>query len=96
MNVEDTLESLRHYAQDHPDVVRAILETKNSRNPVGDFCALSTRLGFPLDMMELLSAGEDAYAAMRRSTNGGGENSPLLAGEDDYYELFLARIEKMR
>ena len=30
---------------------------------------------------------------MRRSTNGGGENSPMLEGEDDYYELFLASLE---
>ncbi len=29
---------------------------------------------------------------MKRSTNGGGENSPMLAGEDDFYELFMAGI----
>ena len=43
--------------------------------------------------MDLISAGEDYYAAMRRSTNGGGENSPLLRGEDDYYELFMAELQ---
>ena len=32
---------------------------------------------------------------MRRSTNGGGENSPLLVGEDDYYELFLEELAGM-
>ena len=36
--------------------------------------------------------GEDSYAAMRRSTNGGGENSPLLQGEDDLYEMFLVEL----
>ena len=45
--------------------------------------------------MDILSAGEDYYAAMRRSTNGGGENSPLLVGEDDYYELFLEKLTVM-
>ena len=44
--------------------------------------------------MDLLQAGEEAYAAMRRSTNGGGENSPLLEGEDDYYEMFFAGLEE--
>lgn len=29
---------------------------------------------------------------MRRSTNGGGENSPLLQGEDDLYEMFLVEL----
>ena len=36
--------------------------------------------------------GEEFYASMRRSTNGGGENSPMLEGEDDFYELFFASI----
>ena len=43
--------------------------------------------------MDLVDAGEEAYAAMRRSTNGGGENSPLLQGEDDLYEMFLIGLE---
>ena len=43
--------------------------------------------------MDLISAGEDFYASMRRSTNGGGENSPMLEGEDDFYELFFASLE---
>jgi hypothetical protein len=46
--------------------------------------------------MDLISAGEDYYAAMRRSTNGGGENSPMLEGEDDYYELFLSDLRQIR
>lgn len=32
-------------------------------------------------------AGEEFHAAMKRSTNGGGENSPMIEGEDDFYEL---------
>ena len=43
--------------------------------------------------MELVDAGEHLYAQMKRSTNGGGENSPVLEGEDDFYELFFAGIE---
>ena len=45
-----------------------------------------------LYLLDLITAGVDAYAAMRRSTNGGGENSPMLEGEDDYYELFFAGL----
>ena len=45
--------------------------------------------------MDLISAGEEFYAAMRRSTNGGGENSPMLEGEDDFYELFFASLESL-
>ena len=30
--------------------------------------------------MELVDAGENFYAEMKRSTNGGGENSPVKDG----------------
>jgi len=41
--------------------------------------------------MDLILAGEEFYAAMKRSTNGGGENSPMPEGEDDFYEMFFCR-----
>lgn len=31
-------------------------------------------------------------ATIKRSINRGGENSAMLAGEDDFYELFMASI----
>ena len=40
-------------------------------------------------------AGEEFYAEIKRSTNGGGENSPAPEGEDDFYELFLAALENI-
>ena len=50
-------------------------------------------LGYEIYEMELVCAGEEFHAAMKRSTNGGGENSPMIAGEDDFYELFMANLE---
>ena len=41
----------------------------------------------------LIAAGEEFHAAMKRSTNGGGENSPMIEAEDDFYELFFANLE---
>lgn len=45
--------------------------------------------------MDLAMAGEEFYAEIKRSTNGGGENSPALEGEEDFYELFLAALENI-
>ena len=56
------------------------------------FCRTCRELGYEIYEMDLITAGEEAYAAMRRSTNGGGENSPMLEGEDDFYELFFAGL----
>ena len=32
---------------------------------------------------------------MKRSTNGGGENTPALEWQDDYYEILLTELESM-
>ncbi len=92
MNVIESLDRLKKLAQKDETIREMLLATKASKDPLEAFCLLSEQLGVPISLMDLVSAGEEAYAAMRRSTNGGGENSPLLAGEDDYYELFLADI----
>ena len=94
MEVWESLEGLKKKAVKDRDLLKRLLETKNGTNPLSTFCRISTEEGFPLYEMDILSYGEDSYAAMRRSTNGGGENSPMLAGEDDYYELFLTELLK--
>ena len=72
---------------------QAFLATKSEKNPVDAFCSICRKIGYDIYPMDLISAGEDFYASMRRSTNGGGENSPMLEGEDDFYELFLAGLQ---
>lgn len=95
-NIDDTLQKLKRLAAEDSALREALLATEKSATPVSDFCRLATEHGCPLYEMDLIEAGEDYYAAMRRSTNGGGENSPLLDGEDDYYEMFLAQLRAMR
>ena len=94
MNVEETLEALRRKALHDPALKDALLATKKHPNSLGEFCKISTEAGFPLYDMDVIEYGESAYASMKRSTNGGGENSPLLDGEDDAYEMFLYELEQ--
>ena len=70
-----------------------LLSTRQSQDPLKAFCTAAGEYGFELYPMELITAGEEFHAQMKRSTNGGGENSPKLEGEDDFYELFLAVLE---
>ena len=95
MNTSETLEKLRLCARRDKALRHALLETRTAEDPLKAFCRISTDAGCPLTPMELVVYGEESYAAMRRSTNGGGENSPLLEWEDDYYELFLAEIAQL-
>ncbi len=92
MEVWEALEGLKKKALKDETLKQRLLHTKEEKNPLSTFCRISTEEGFPLYEMDLLTYGEESYASIRRSTNGGGENSPKLAYEDDYYELFLMEL----
>lgn len=87
------LETLRKDAMQDAGLREKLLATRTEKEPFIAFCRTCRELGYEIYEMELIVAGEEFYAAMRRSTNGGGENSPKLAGEDDFYELFIAELE---
>ncbi len=86
------LDELQRLARRDDTIRQRLLRTREDPQPVRAFCKAARDLGYELYEMELIAAGEEFYAAMRRSTNGGGENSPMLEGEDDFYELFLAEL----
>lgn len=92
-NIMDMLDELQTRALRDPEIKGKLLATRDSRDPLRDFCQVCRDLGYEIYEMELVTAGEEFHAAMKRSTNGGGENSPMLAGEDDFYELFMANLE---
>ena len=88
----ELLDDLQKAAKKDPAIRARLLQTRHEPNPLYAFCREAQALGYALYPMELIDAGEEFYASMRRSTNGGGENSPLLAYEDDFYELFFAAL----
>lgn len=90
----ELLDALQHWAFHDPKVRRQLLATRREKDPFGAFCRTCRELGYEIYEMDLICAGEEFHAAMKRSTNGGGENSPMLAGEDDFYELFMAGLEQ--
>ena len=90
-----TQEELLKKAKVDMSLRQKLFDTRNEKNPVSAFCKTCRELGYEIYDMDLISAGEEFYAAMRRSTNGGGENSPMLKGEDDFYELFFASLESL-
>ncbi len=93
MTVFEILEELQNKALKDELLKNKLLATRQEKEPLFAFCKRCQELGYELYPMELIVAGEEMYAAMKRSTNGGGENSPMLEGEDDLYELFFAVLE---
>ena len=88
------LDELREKALKDHQICQELMDTRKSEHPLASFCAKCRELGYEIYEMDLITAGEEFYATMRRSTNGGGENSPKLEGEDDFYELFFASLEQ--
>ena len=93
MSTVEWLDELQNRARRDQAVREALLDTREEKNPVDAFCRKCQELGYPIYVMDLIQAGEAFYGNMRRSTNGGGENSPKLEGEDDFYELFMASLQ---
>lgn len=92
MDVAAMLDELQIKARRNEEWRRRLLATREEAEPLSAFCRVCRELGYELYEMDVLCAGEEFHAAMKRSTNGGGENSPKLDGEDDFYELFFAGL----
>ena len=93
MEIAVMLDELLQKAKKDEKLKQTLLATRQEKNPLSAFCRVCQELGYPVYEMELIEVGEEIYASMRRSTNGGGENSPMLEGEDDFYELFFASLK---
>mgnify|MGYP007126582334 CR=1 FL=1 len=91
--MNDSLTMLLEKAGNDPELTERIYATRSGRNPVNALCALATAEGFPITAAELLYDGEKACAAMCRSVNGGGVDTP--DGWDDVYEMFFAALDYM-
>ena len=87
------LDELQRKARKDEALKARFLETRKAEDPLKAFCSLCRELGYEIYEMDVILAGEEFHAAMKRSTNGGGENTPKLAYGDDSYELFFAAIE---
>ena len=93
-NIIDMLDELQNRALREPDVREKLLSTKSERDPLSAFCRLCRKLGYEIYEMELVCAGEEFHAAMKREhQRRAGRTPPMIAGEDDFYELFMANLE---
>lgn len=93
MMITDMLDKLLDMAKENPELKQALLRTRESDNPIADFCKIATEKGLPMTVMDIVNQGEEFYAEIKRSTNGGGENSPDLDYQNDEYSIFMMRLQ---
>lgn len=94
MNTVEMIDEIQNRTLQDEELRRRFLLTRDADDKLEAFCRLCRELGYEIYPMDVIQAGDEFYAAMKRSTNGGGENSPKLEGEDDLYEMFFASIVK--
>lgn len=87
--IDVTLERIRNLAQSDVSFKDAIIKTAKEKPSIVDFCKVCREAGIEIYPMDIADLDESFYAAMKRSTNGGGENSPHLNWEDEVFMEFI-------
>lgn len=88
--IEIELDRLLRSAKSDPELKEELLATRESENPVEDFCTLCQSKGYNITIGELFAVGQNANDAKLRSVNGGGVNG--IDGWDDAYEQFFLTL----
>ncbi len=87
--IDVTLEKIRTLAKRDASFKDAIIKTAKEKPSIVDFCKVCREAGIEIYPMDIADLDESFYAAMKRSTNGGGENSPHLNWEDEVFMEFI-------
>ncbi len=92
MSIADKLEILLDKAKADAELKQRLLDTRKADDQLSEFCRIAQENGVDVSVMDIVNQGEEFYAEIKRSTNGGGENSPDLEFQNDEYSIFMMRL----
>lgn len=92
MSIADKLEILLSKAKADAELKQRLLDTRKADDQLSEFCRIAQENGIDVSVMDIVNQGEEFYAEIKRSTNGGGENSPDLEFQNDEYSIFIMRL----
>ena len=92
MSIADKLEILLEKAKADAELKQKLLDTRSAEDQLSEFCKIAQENGVDITVMDIVNQGEEFYAEIKRSTNGGGENSPDLEFQNDEYSIFMMRL----
>ena len=95
MQLEVMFDKILKKAGEDPAFKDRLLDSSKSDHALVSFCKECNAVDIPLYPMDLADADESVYAAMRRSTNGGGENSPHLNWEEEIFGALVDELKKL-
>ena len=92
MQLMTVFEEIRKKASEDRGFAMRLIEAYESERPIINVCKVCNDNGIEIYPMDIADADESMYAAMRRSTNGGGENSPHLPWEEEVFKELIDDI----
>lgn len=92
--MNNALSELLKLAKQDKNIKEKLLDTQKANDPMQAFCDLSTELGFPITIGELIVMGEEYSCNQLKSTNGGGV-TPYF-GFDDLYDMFFVQLRHIK
>lgn len=95
MNIAIIFDEIRRRAAADRGFAERLIKASESEAPIVNFCKECNEAGIEVYPLDIADADESAYAGMRRSTNGGGENSPHLNWEEGIFSDLLKDIRNM-
>lgn len=95
MGIAEMLDELKQKALHDPKLRVELLATKKASQPFAAFCNKCRELGYEIYDMDLITAGEEAYAAMRRSTNGAARILRCWKGKMTFTSCFLQDCRRL-
>ena len=69
MEIGAMLDELREKALKDRNIWQQLMDTRKEKQPLDAFCVKCRELGYEIYEMDLITAGEEFYATMRRSMN---------------------------
>ena len=90
--MNETLRALRERALRDPQFRQALLETRESDDPLESLCAFAVAHGYTLTPGDVISDGEEFACNQMKSTNGGNPMPYDCFGFDDAYEMFFISL----
>jgi hypothetical protein len=57
MMITDKLDKLLDMAKENPKLKEALISTRESDNPIADFCKIATDKGLPMTVMDIVNQG---------------------------------------
>lgn len=93
MNISIVFDEIRRRSNEDLSFAKRLVRASESESGIVDFCKVCNEAGIEVYPLDIADVDESAYAGMRRSTNGGGENSPHLNWEEGIFADLIKDIK---